>query len=643
MRLNKSRRLSTVLILLAFSICLALTVAGLDAEEQNNESTDYTGTDDAPKFLSIRFKDAELREVLIGLGELYGVNIICPPDVQGRITINLSKVTLEEGLNYILTSSGYIYKKLDNAYIIQRHEPKPSEPLEVFTVEVEDDKLTIDAIEVEIGPLLAEIAQKSNRNIVTSSNVQGKVTVRIVKVDFDEGLRTMLATNGFTCEKFGDILSVDKPVMRPGQQRFGLGALSTAASLMATPVEVKDGLVTINVDDIELMELLRVLAEKAEVNIITFGNINDRVSVHITSVPFEQALKLILSGTQYSYKKVKLEELESQDFVAKKLGPEQSSEEGDVYVIGDAAQTGALYPFFASTEVFSLSYLKAEEATTFLSQVIPQTSVKILKAQNALAITGTKEILEKARTEIAQIDIPPQSIMIEALVVELFDSTVKDLGIDFSGSTEYFKGETPGSIIYQSIGGLPKAFAASLRTLVEEGRAHVHANPKIAAVSGQQANIDISQERYYRVGTMQSSQQGSQQQGGSYYYPYYDLRTIRAGVTLTITPWAGANGNITVTIAPQVSSMTTTGPEALPEVSSRRASTTIQLKDGETIIIGGLKQTEESKSVKKTPILGSIPLLGRLFQSVKTNNRETELTIFITPRILPVEEKSADD
>lgn len=639
----RSNNLSCASALLALWICLAMAISS-DANAQDTNSTSKSEPErieakNVTKLISIRFKDADLKEVLVGLGEIYGVNIVVPPEVQGKITINLSNISLEEGLGYILTSTGHVYKKLDNAYIIQRYELPQSELLEIFTVEVKDDKLTIDAIDVEIGPLIAEIAQKSGRNIVTSSSVQGKVTVRIIEVPLEEGLKIILATNGFTCEKFGNILSVDKPAMRQGQQRFRLGALSTAASLMATPIEVKDGLVTINVDDIELMELLRVLAEKAEVNIITFGNINDRVSIHISSVPFELALKLILSGTQYSYKRVKLDDLESQNFVGKKLGTEQADEKQDVYVIGDAVQTGALYPFFASTEVFNLSYLKAEEANTFLSNVIPQTSVKVLKAQNALAITGTSDMLEKAKTEIAQIDIPPKIIMIEALIVELFDGSVKDLGIDFSASTEYFRGETPGSIIYQSIGGLPKAFSASLRTLVENGKAHIHATPRLAAISGEQANIDITQERYYRVGTTQSSQQGGQQG----YYPYYDLRTIKAGVSLTITSWAGANGNITVNIAPEVSSMSTTGPEALPEVSSRKASTTIQVKDGETIVIGGLKQTEESRSVKKTPVLGSIPLLGRLFQSIKTNSRETELTIFITPHILPIEESHEND
>jgi type II secretory pathway component GspD/PulD (secretin) len=594
------------------------------------------------RFQSVKFRDADIKEVLIGIGELYGVNIICPPDIQGKITINLSNVSLIEALDYILTTNGYIYKKrTDKAYIIEKYKPLENAPL--FLIKVQNDKLTIDAVDADVKEFLTEIARKSNRNIVASSNVQGKITVRVADVAIEEGLKTILASNGFSFEKIGNIISVDKPAIKQGQQKNSFDMLSTASLLMVTPIEVKDDLVTINLDDIELMELLRVLSNKSKVNILTFGNISDRISAHISNVTFEQAIKLILIGTRYSYKKTTLKELESSFSFIKdeNVNNKQIGDQQEIYLIGESSQTSPLYSLFVSTEVFELSYLKAEEASTLLSSIIPPTNVKIMKPQNALAITCIPDLLEKARLEISKIDIPPKSMIIGVVVVELFDSSTKDLGLDLAGSIEYLRGETPGNLTYQTVGGLPRSFTAALRTLIENGRANILANPEIATTNGLQATIEISQERYYRMSTTKTSQQSGSDQTAPYYYPYFDLRTIRAGVTLSLTAWAGTDGNISVNVSPQVSSMSATGPEALPEVSTRRASTTIQVKDGETIIIGGLKQKEDSKSIKKTPLLGSIPLLGRLFQSVKTTKRETELTILITPRIISSASKTA--
>jgi type II secretory pathway component GspD/PulD (secretin) len=98
-----------------------------------------------------------------------------------------------------------------------------------------------------------------------------------------------------------------------------------------------------------------------------------------------------------------------------------------------------------------------------------------------------------------------------------------------------------------------------------------------------------------------------------------------------------ASGEITTEINQEVSN-SIPGAQQLPEVSSRAASTTIRLRDGETIIIGGLIQTSRSESREKIPILGDIPLLGRLFSDTTEISKETELIIYITPHILPSEE-----
>jgi type II secretory pathway component GspD/PulD (secretin) len=103
---------------------------------------------------------------------------------------------------------------------------------------------------------------------------------------------------------------------------------------------------------------------------------------------------------------------------------------------------------------------------------------------------------------------------------------------------------------------------------------------------------------------------------------------------LKITPWVGASGEITADIEPEVSSVSAITAEGLPEINRRKARTTIRIRDGDTIVIGGLKQQDNTKSVTKIPLLGDLPILGALFRSTKSITRESELLILITPRIL---------
>lgn len=110
-----------------------------------------------------------------------------------------------------------------------------------------------------------------------------------------------------------------------------------------------------------------------------------------------------------------------------------------------------------------------------------------------------------------------------------------------------------------------------------------------------------------------------------------------------ITPWVNASGEIITELHPEISDATRIGPDGLPEISRRTVDTTIRVKDGQTIIIGGLIQNIESEAVERTPILSRIPILGKLFfANTKKQIVESELVIYITPHILTGGEKALD-
>jgi type II secretory pathway component GspD/PulD (secretin) len=122
------------------------------------------------------------------------------------------------------------------------------------------------------------------------------------------------------------------------------------------------------------------------------------------------------------------------------------------------------------------------------------------------------------------------------------------------------------------------------------------------------------------------------------------MNFIDAGIKLDMTPWTGGEGQIITELNAEVSVMSAPDPvTGLPEKSTRRVATQVRVREGETIIIGGLIQTEFQLSRTKTPVLGDLPVLGTLFRSEDRRETKTELVIFITPRILTEEANLSGD
>jgi type II secretory pathway component GspD/PulD (secretin) len=160
-----------------------------------------------------------------------------------------------------------------------------------------------------------------------------------------------------------------------------------------------------------------------------------------------------------------------------------------------------------------------------------------------------------------------------------------------------------------------------LRALVQDDKATVKANPKVTTTNAQPATIYIAKEQYFSVVT------------GPVNYPYTRLEKVSVGIKLEITPFISQDDEITVKITPEVSDAVGYGREGLPVVDTRMVSTTVRVKDGQTITIGGLTQENTRMTQNKIPILGHIPILGYLFSHTSYEKVTSDIIIFITPNI----------
>lgn len=291
---------------------------------------------------------------------------------------------------------------------------------------------------------------------------------------------------------------------------------------------------------------------------------------------------------------------------------------GQIFMISEGIPRNPSSYLMSDIDSVTTEYVLSSRAKSLLP-VFLQDHVKVNEGQNAVILSGPKEVLAKFREDVKQFDVPAAQIMIDVIMVELTDSASKQLGFDWLWNNNG-KGASispgTGELSFQSFGQITKEFSVKLAALVENGQAHVNANPRIATVSGQPASIFVGRQRYL-----------SQSVDGK--------NSIDAGITLSMTPWTGGNGEIIAEIHPEVSVMSALDPiTKLPEKSTRRANTVVRVKDGDTIVIGGLTQTEQSRTRTRVPVLGQLPLVGWLFTKSERSEAQTEMVFFITPRIM---------
>lgn len=299
------------------------------------------------------------------------------------------------------------------------------------------------------------------------------------------------------------------------------------------------------------------------------------------------------------------------------------------------------------TEVFNLNFANAEQMEkTFSKLVSNEGRVGIDSRLNSIVITDTAANLKRIRQTVTKLDVKSPQVMIEALIVNVKLTNQLKMGVDWTKlgtASNYF---SQGLSTTQSTNPFGKVtFSATsndwniqgLIDFVETNKdVRILANPKVLVLNNHTATIKTVKEIPYK--------ELSQTSGGG------NIGTTafkEAGVTLEVTPQITEDGYIILTIKPeqsaQIDTFTLADNSQVPVIESRKANTTLRVKDGQTIIIGGLRERQPSLEENKVPLLGNVPIVGALFRNVDNELVESELGIFITPHIYTDGKLSADE
>jgi type II secretory pathway component GspD/PulD (secretin) len=263
----------------------------------------------------------------------------------------------------------------------------------------------------------------------------------------------------------------------------------------------------------------------------------------------------------------------------------------------------------------------------------PDLRVTVPNGTQQLILTGSPQSIRAGRELIAELDVVPQSVVLDTEILELDENSSKNLGLQIGNSVQSTFTEiqpTPdpngnaGRLIgIQPFGRSQIAFTATLNLLISNGKARVLADPRITTLSGRTATIRAGDTLSILTTTG----------GGNGVIATQQLQSFQTGVTLDITPIITNNGELTVALHPVVNSLTGFFNN-VPEISTRDTQTTVHLRDNETLVIGGLIQENSQHTENKIPLLGDLPLVGRVFRNQNTTSTRNELIIVVTPHIL---------
>lgn len=453
-----------------------------------------------------------------------------------------------------------------------------------------------------------------------------------------------------------------------------------------------DERVTLDLRNIEIAEAIKFLAMKGNLNLVIGKNVAGRVSLYLTDVTVADVLEIILLSNNLAVAKQGeiyniMSETEYQALYGKRFSdlrvakifklryavPSQiftvlSSIKSDIgkVVIDEDSATLILMDVPEKIEemqkviyemekgqnlrIFQLRYAEAADVEVNLRERLDALKLGTARADarsNSLTVSALPKRMEEIEKIIKALDEKTRQVLIEARIIKITLSDDFDMGIDwqkvfrdtenqhrlnkfrpvlsnnFQPSLSQFGRLQVGNTATDEI-------SATIDMLQSAGQTKVLSSPRLAVVNKQPARILIGTREAFVTTTTTTGQTTST--------TAENVTFVDVGISLEVTPTINDDGYVTMKIKPEISSVdrplvTPTGNE-IPIIATTLSETTVMIKDGTTIIIGGLRKNEKIKSVSKVPVLGNIPFLGALFRSTAEDLEKIEMVIFLTPYIV---------
>ena len=426
---------------------------------------------------------------------------------------------------------------------------------------------------------------------------------------------------------------------------------------------------TLNFQDIETRAVLQLLAETSGRNIVVSDTVQGNVTLRLRNVPWDQALDIVMTTKGLDMR-----------------------ENGNVIIVAPAEEIAAretadleakqaiseLEPLYS--EFLQVNYAKAGDLADLIrgegagSMLSERGTIAVDERTNTLLAQDTAERLQDIRRMVQTLDIPIKQVLIESRIVVVSDDFSRDLGIRLGVTAVEQEGEnlwltsgsgngtdtmvnsavenladplngTPFPIQLPQLGNrynvnVPIENPAGrfslavlnpdylvdleLTALEAEGRGEIVSTPRVITANQKEARIEQGVEIPYQ----EAASSGAT-----------TIQFKKAVLSLTVTPQITPDNNIIMDLSvnkDSVGEVISTGGlgGTVPSIDTRQVETQVLVADGQTVVLGGIYETERRETINKVPFLGDIPIIGYAFKSKQRIDNKAELLIFVTPRIV---------
>ncbi|MEO0094814.1 MAG: secretin N-terminal domain-containing protein [candidate division WOR-3 bacterium] len=377
------------------------------------------------------------------------------------------------------------------------------------------------------------------------------------------------------------------------------------------PVSITGRPISIDLENADILTVLRALSEYAGVNIVAGKDVKGNVTVRLHNVPWKQALEIILRAAGYAYR-------EDPGVIRVDTAENLDKQDYDLPLISN---------------IYKLEFANPNEMLNKIQAMLsPKGKANVDERTNSVVVTEVEPIHDKIKQLVKLLDTPTPQVEIMAKVVDVDASQSQGLGINWTLKglesrllrVDVTSNPTPAIAGYGvfNIGTVPSLAQvnATINALEEKGKANTVSAPRVSAVDNKKASILGGQ----RFGIP------TRDMAGNTVIQFYTV-----GTKLEVTPHINSLEEITMEIHAEVSELDRASALAgRPIITTSEADTRVLVKDGNTVVIGGFIRKKETKNVRGIPILKNIPILGALFRETTTTYEDRELLIFITPTII---------
>ncbi|MGM0678083.1 MAG: type IV pilus secretin PilQ, partial [Pseudomonadota bacterium] len=405
---------------------------------------------------------------------------------------------------------------------------------------------------------------------------------------------------------------------------------------------------SLNFQDIEVRSVLQLIADFTDLNVVVSDTVGGNITLRLRNVPWDQALDIILQTRG-------LDMRESGNVLY--VAPADEIAARERQQMEAQQQTAELAPLRA--EFIQVNYARAEDVANIIesdgiSFLSERGSIKVDSRTNTLLVQDTASKLQEIRGLITNLDMPVQQVLIETRIVVATDDFARDLGVRFgvtgrdrtgrtqigtsanlSGAADALAGNIPDITDRLNV-NLPVTDSGAgsigvsilrpdvlldleLTALQVEGRGEIISTPRVITANGQTAIIKQGESIPYQEATASGAT---------------SVQFVDAVLSTEVTPQITPNGNIILNIKVNRDNPGSREVLGTPSIETREVQTQVFVRNGETVVLGGIYEISTLEQLTKTPFLGDLPILGNLFKQRSREETKAELLVFVTPKIV---------